>query len=167
MKQYFTALKARLSSVSTLRTVDAEWGQLNYEQPPVKFPCALIDMSSTDIAAVKPDSVRVHATVNVLVADLRYNRQPANAFDIYQTVEDVATKLQGWTDGRFRQLSLTAISPVSDAPGFSAYQLQFSTTFGLEPAAEPEPSAEPTTSEPTAEPTTTEPSAEPEPTPNT
>ena len=167
MKQYFTALKARLSSVSTLRTVDAEWGQLNYEQPPVKFPCALIDMSSTDIAAVKPDSVRVHATVNILVADLRYNRQPANAFDIYQTVEDVATKLQGWTDGRFRQLSLTAISPVSDAPGFSAYQLQFSTCFGLEPAAEPEPTAEPTTSEPTAEPTTTEPSAEPEPTPNT
>lgn len=160
MKQYFTALKERLSSVSTLRTVDVEWGQLNYEQPPVLFPCALIDMSSTSIAAVKPDSVNVQASVNILVADLRYNRQQSTAFDIYQTIEDVAQKLQGWTDGRFRQLSLISIAPVSDAPGFSAYQLQFSTSFGLEPSAEPEPTAEP---EPEPEPT---PDTQ-QPTPNT
>lgn len=54
MKYYFTALKQHLSTISALRTVDAAWGQLAYEQPPVKFPCALIDMDSTNIEQTKP-----------------------------------------------------------------------------------------------------------------
>jgi len=54
MKHYFTALKQHLSTISALRTVDAAWGQLAYEQPPVKFPCALIDMDSTNIEQTKP-----------------------------------------------------------------------------------------------------------------
>ena len=162
MKSYLNALKTRLSGVTTLRHIDCQWGQLAYDQPPVKYPCALIEIASSDIRAVKPDALHVGAAVTISIADLRFNRNQAGAFDVFDTVEAVASRLQGWTDGRFGRLSLTEIRPNGDIqPGFVVYQLTFSTSFGLEPSAEPEPTTtEPTTTEP-GEPTTTEPGGEP------
>mgnify|MGYP002622202307 CR=1 FL=1 len=142
MKQYFQNLKSQLQTVGALRTVDAAWGQLNYEQPPVKFPCALIDMNSTSIAQVKPNQTRIHADINITVADIRYNLNPADSFNIFDVVEQVIEALMDWTDGRFTRLTLANISPVTSVPGFCAYVLTFNTIFGIVPpetAAETEP----------------------------
>jgi len=74
MKSYLNALKTRLSGVTTLRHIDCQWGQLAYDQPPVKYPCALIEIASSDIRAVKPDALHVGAAVTISIADLRFNR---------------------------------------------------------------------------------------------
>lgn len=54
MKPYINALLTRLGTVSALKTIDTNWGQLAYEQPPVQFPCALVDIQSTSVQSTRP-----------------------------------------------------------------------------------------------------------------
>ncbi len=165
MKSYLQSLAARLKvAAPELKTVELDCGQFEQEQPAVKFPAALVNLSATDVSHVKPNLMNCHATLTVTVADMRFSgvqRDPTVAFNFADTVEALATKLNDWTDGRFGRLHLTGISQLQSNPGFVVYQLTFSTSFGLEPSAEPEPTTtEPTTTEP-GEPTTTEPGGEP------
>lgn len=44
IKDIFQELIETLSGIKELRYVASDWGQLDYEQPPVQWPCALIDM---------------------------------------------------------------------------------------------------------------------------
>ncbi|MDR0829851.1 MAG: hypothetical protein LBN95_07050 [Prevotellaceae bacterium] len=48
MKELLQALQARLATVEHLRYIDSDWGQMNLEQPPVKYPAALIDIQSAE-----------------------------------------------------------------------------------------------------------------------
>ena len=48
MKQIFLAIQQQLLTVPALKHIDKNWNQLNYEQPPVRWPCALIDIANAD-----------------------------------------------------------------------------------------------------------------------
>ena len=48
MKQIFLSIQNKLSEISTLKYIDKDWGQLQYDNPPVKSPCALIDLLNID-----------------------------------------------------------------------------------------------------------------------
>lgn len=47
MKEIIENIQTKLASVTALKYVDEDWGQLDYysPNPPVKWPCALIDIS--------------------------------------------------------------------------------------------------------------------------
>ena len=141
MKSYLQSLAARLKvAAPELKTVELDCGQFEQEQPAVKFPAALVNLSATDVSHVKPNLMNCHATLTVTVADMRFSgvqRNPADAFGFADTVETLATSLNDWTDGRFSRLHLTAINQLQSNPGFIVYQLTFATSFGLEPSAEP------------------------------
>lgn len=150
MKQYLISLRSRLATVTSLKHIDTDWGQLNFEQPPVQYPCALISVSTDRIAQVKPSHLRIHAKVNITIAKVRYTstiRDAATALTIFDTIDSVVDQLQDWSDGRFSQLQLDSISPVGTAPGFDAYMLTFNTGYEYicEPDTEPvqEPEEEP------------------------
>ncbi len=46
MKQYITALRNQLATIASLKHIDTDWGQLNLEQPPVQYPCALLTVAT-------------------------------------------------------------------------------------------------------------------------
>ena len=48
MKQIFLSIQNRLAEIEELSYIDKDWGQLQYEQPPVQWPCALIDVANID-----------------------------------------------------------------------------------------------------------------------
>lgn len=135
MKPYINALLTRLGTVSALRTIDTNWGQLAYEQPPVQFPCALVDIQSTSVGYAKHNLTNVKATVSVTIANTRLTavgRSVNGGLSFFDTLESVVNALDQWTDGRFDRLQLTGMTPTNTAPGFDAYILSFSTAFSLD-----------------------------------
>lgn len=49
MKQLIIDIQNRLASLPELKYIDIDWGQIDYyDQPPVKYPCALIEIRQAD-----------------------------------------------------------------------------------------------------------------------
>lgn len=103
MKEIFLDIQAVLSTVVGIKQVSEDWGQLNFEQPPVNFPCALIDLGGVEYTSSGRNIQQADAILNITVADIRYNGISANmpkniqdkAFEIFQIIEDVNKTLHG------------------------------------------------------------------------
>lgn len=103
MKQVFLDIQAALSAIKKFRYVGEDWGQLNFEQPPVAFPCALIDLGSAQFTSAGRNTQQVEATVNISIADIRYDGitpalpevQANNAFEIFNLIEEANKRLHG------------------------------------------------------------------------
>ena len=51
MKEVFKDIQQRLQTIPEFRYIGEDWGQLNFEQPPVDWPCALIDLGNVDFSS--------------------------------------------------------------------------------------------------------------------
>jgi hypothetical protein len=74
MKDLLQALQERLSAVEYLRYIDSDWGQMNLEQPPVKYPAALIDIQSADYSNQGRRAQRGVVKFSVMLCNERLNR---------------------------------------------------------------------------------------------
>lgn len=103
MKEAFKDILERLKTIPGFRYVGEDWGQLSFEQPPVDFPCALIDLGNADFSSAGMKSQQVEAMVNITIADIRYNgitpalpaKQAGKAFEIFDLIDKVNQKLHG------------------------------------------------------------------------
>lgn len=106
MKQIIEAIKQRLATVPSINYSDSNWGQLDYyeDQPPVKFPCALVDFESVDYTDVARGSQHGLAQVNITVATLKLSntssrapvQQREDGERIWDILEDVHISVQNW-----------------------------------------------------------------------
>ena len=71
MKEVFKDIQQRLRTIPEFRYIGEDWGQLNFEQPPVDWPCALIDLGNVDFSAAGMRSQQAEAVVNITIADIR------------------------------------------------------------------------------------------------
>lgn len=103
MKEVFKDIQERLKTIPEFRYVGEDWGQLNFEQPPVDWPCALIDLGNAEFSAAGMKSQQVEAVVNITIADIRHqgvsSRLPLDqadkAFEIFDLIDKVNTLLHG------------------------------------------------------------------------
>lgn len=105
MKELVQSIQDRLTSeVKALKYVDQDWGQMDYfPNPPVKFPCALIDIQSANYSDTANPSQQGTATVVIHLFDLKLSNssqaapaaQKENAKKIWQLMEDVNKALHG------------------------------------------------------------------------
>jgi hypothetical protein len=105
MKELIRAIQDKLcADTDALKYVDQDWGQMDYyDRPPVKFPCALIDVQS----AVYENEGRLiqqcEATIVIRLFELKLSNssnsapdgQKDNAQRIWQLAEDVNRALHG------------------------------------------------------------------------
>ncbi|MGL5683602.1 MAG: hypothetical protein ACRDDZ_11220 [Marinifilaceae bacterium] len=92
-------LKTVLANLSTLPGiyVGEDWGQLNFDKPPVSFPCALIDIDSVDYSNLAQGKQHANAVFNVTVADMfahhiahgMQDKHLNNELKIYDTLKAV------------------------------------------------------------------------------
>lgn len=68
MKTSLLAIQNRLKTISTIKHIDKDWGQLGYEQPPVLLPCALIDMINADFDLLSEDAQEGDCSIVVTLA---------------------------------------------------------------------------------------------------
>lgn len=95
--------------VPGIKYVDADWGQLDAEEPSVKWPCALVDIESADCEQMESGgtSQRVLCEIRVTVESLHLaptNRASADGMrqqglEFYAILDDVYEALQGWDMG--------------------------------------------------------------------
>lgn len=103
MKEAFKDILKRLETITEFKYIGEDWGQLNFEQPPVNFPCALIDLGNAEFSSAGMKSQQVETIVNITIADIRYNGvspvlpsdQADKAFEIFDLIDKVNTLLHG------------------------------------------------------------------------
>lgn len=103
MKQVFLDIQKALETILELHYIGEDWGQLNFEQSPVDFPCALIDLGNAQFSSAGRNTQQVEATVNITIADLRFNgitpnmpdREKEKAFEIFNLIDKVNKLLHG------------------------------------------------------------------------
>lgn len=105
MKQIIQNFQNKLvASVPALKYVDQDWGQMDfYATPPVKFPCALIDIQDAQYTNAGELIQHGSATVVVRLFDIKLSNssqaapatQKENAKKIWQLIEDVNKALHG------------------------------------------------------------------------
>ncbi|MDD4395680.1 MAG: hypothetical protein PHQ33_07330, partial [Bacteroidales bacterium] len=71
MKQIFLDIQTKLSGITELKHIDKNWGQLQYEQPPVKFPCALLDIANVNYSQMGKLAQLAEGDIEITVANLR------------------------------------------------------------------------------------------------
>jgi hypothetical protein len=105
MKELIRAIQDKLKDdISELKYIDYDWGQMDYyERPPVKFPCALIDVQNATYSNEGRLVQQCEATVVVRLFSLRLSNssngapdgQKEKTQDFWQLVEDVNCALHG------------------------------------------------------------------------
>lgn len=79
LKDIIDELIKTLSEIKELRYVACDWGQLDYEQPPVQWPCALIDIPEVRCSGLGGGSLMSEGTVTIQLTDRPAQRTSANA----------------------------------------------------------------------------------------
>jgi hypothetical protein len=103
MDTIFLNLLERLTGISELRYIGEDWGQLSLDQPPVNFPCALLDLAEVNYTQGGRGTQQAEAILNVTLADIRYDGvnpyHPAavneKAFGIFRIMDKINGALHG------------------------------------------------------------------------
>lgn len=155
MKRIMTDLQARLATeVPGLRWIDRNWNQLSYDQPPVRWPCALIDLEQLTTTELRGGRQQATATVSVTLADQTLGRTgmgvpPAvgettatagataaqqeavyGLIDLCEAVRAALTNHAGRTPGsEYQGLILESITHQYVDKSYDVYKLTFTTAF--------------------------------------
>ncbi len=135
--QILTDIQEKLKEVPGLRYIADDWSQLEYEQPPVQFPCALVDVDGFDYS----QTGRLHqlgtGAVYVRVADLQLTNTSANApaslkkasETFFNVIDEVHKSLHGFSGGNYSALIRTSLKRVSRNDGIKEYLFTFKTAY--------------------------------------
>ena len=137
MKNIFLDIQNHLTSeVPSLRYIDKNWGQLNEPQPPVQFPCALLDIDSVDYSQLTDRDRVATASVSVVIASQTIIRTSAKApskeeaYAVMDTLEAVMQALEGYRVPHTTQaLNCTQLQRSYVDKNYSVYILSFSTAW--------------------------------------
>lgn len=137
MKQQLSSIYAALETISFIKWIDMDYGQLEAEErPAVAFPCALVDIAYPNCTDEFEES-REQSCDCVVTVRLAFLPRGAThaaapqlqrtlAFSILDNVKEVASALHGLTlAGSTEPLSRKSQLPERRDDGLRVYQLQF------------------------------------------
>jgi hypothetical protein len=111
MKTILQNIQNQLAQISELKYIDEDHGQLSMFQPPVKFPCCLIDITSINyrnqgiVRELSPQSRQAgKISIKLTIADLKLSGSSANAplnqknrvWSIWELANKLHQKLHGF-----------------------------------------------------------------------
>lgn len=137
MKTLYETILTELNKIPALKWKDLEAGQLQEEQPPIAYPCALIDVSERRRQNIETKIQRVYATItiDVIVKALGETNsnitEPvrSNSLEYFTIADAVYKQLQGYTDSNFNEFENTSQIPKQTRKGLKVIQLVFETSY--------------------------------------
>ncbi len=137
MKHIFLDIQDHLQQqVPALKYIDKDWGQFSFPQPPVKYPCALIDLDSIDYTQAAHQDRLATATIAITIADQRLRRSSAlapahnDAYNIFDLLEQVMAALDGLTiPGTCQQLTRSNLRKDLGDDSHDIYTVTFTTAW--------------------------------------
>ncbi len=139
MKELLIDIQERLTTaVVALKYIDEDWGQLDYfaNNAPVKWPCALIDVTSASWSNTLNLAQMGLVQVKIRVADLKLSKssnaapqgQKDKSFGIFDLLSDIHKCLHGWSGhDHYSALIRTASTRVKRADGVRIYEITYTT----------------------------------------
>jgi hypothetical protein len=144
MKNLFKAIQNLLASIEVpnqgrkaLGYVDEDWGQLNMEKPPVKWPCALISMADANWEDEGRQTQRGTQSIDVVIAHLPMTPSSAGASDTLKDASlytmELAELINAYTHGvappsdvrNWGALSRKKVTKINRNDGIRAYRIRF------------------------------------------
>lgn len=140
MKQLLCDIQNRLLTLSLLKHVDEDWGQLDYYLPnaPVKFPCALININSVQYSNAGELMQYGLVSVVITVADVKLSNssgkapqlQKQAAWKVYDAIEAVVKALHGWAGSPgYSALVRTQLTRRKNDDGINLFDIVFTTNI--------------------------------------
>lgn len=124
-------------SIPELEYIDKDWGQLSYEVPSVKWPCALLDVENVDYTQEGGGRQMADTQIVITVADLRLTPAslPApNRKSAYETIEllgKIHRALHLFTAGGYAPLFRSNLKKVLVNNSYECYRLTYQTAFEI------------------------------------
>lgn len=138
MKNIFLSIQDRLSEISALKYIDKDWGQLQYENPPVQWPAALLDVEQAVYTQMGRDAQKAEADITITVANVNLQRSSAgvavakrnNAYATIDLLDEIHQKLQLFSGGgQFTPLMRTQLRKVFNNDNHEVYAMTYKTAF--------------------------------------
>lgn len=141
MKSIYNALLGQLQTISQLKYIDMDTGQLEVgfaetKRPPIAYPAALISIAVNRQQDITEVSQLCNARVTVRIADdtamrtAAHQSERSRSLQVYDLVEEVRDALQGFTGKEtFGPLSRQMQERERAGNGLFVYRLVFDTTF--------------------------------------
>ena len=128
-----TIVNDLLSQIEEFKYIDRNWGQLELEQPAVKFPCAITDVDSIQYADLlqKAQLAECEFTITVAVQNFHSTSQKSpckdNGNDIFVIIDKVHEILQGYSTEALTPFCRRRLQKIEAEKGYSVFQLTYST----------------------------------------
>ncbi|MDR3133936.1 MAG: hypothetical protein LBU42_07965 [Prevotellaceae bacterium] len=145
MKQLLTDIQNHLTHTAAVGPlfayVDLDWGQVDFYEgmPPVKFPCALIDVQNVEYGNEGQLIQLGQAAVQIRIVDMILNRTSASApaeqrekaARIFDLLRQTHRLLHGWTGTPtcYGKLTRKTLSRVRRRDGLYEYSMTFETVI--------------------------------------
>lgn len=135
MKQIFLDIQTQLDTIDELKTIDKNWGQLNYENPPIKFPCVLLDIADVNYSQLGQLAQQAEGNIEITVANMRLTnsnfRNPNNdaSYAVFDIMDDIHQLLHGWSNGTIGRLIRTNLQKVATDSNYEIYKMTYRTTW--------------------------------------
>lgn len=144
MKAFLEAAQAKLTTISALKYIDEDWGQLDSysPNPPTQFPCALIDITSLIFSNIGKDNTAnpvnrqmAEGTITFILANLKLSNtsqrapqtQKDNAWNIWTIIDDLHKAVHGWKPTEYSNaLIRTGLRRIRRDDGIQEYQITYS-----------------------------------------
>ena len=127
------------NALPNVKYIDKDWGQLGMEQPPVGWPCILIDIEQVEIRPLNDGNEQHKATVVLTVANKRKNSSSAHAssaskeksMETIDLTDDIHDLVQNYAaDGaEYSPLQVASFYKLNDVPGAEVYAMRFQTRY--------------------------------------
>ena len=137
MKTIYLAIMEKLESLSALKWIDLDTGQLAAPKPSVLFPCALVGIKLPKSKSLTDTIQDCDARITVKLGFDNKVRTAAKtpevartaSLAVYDIIADVYKILQGFRTENFDSLNRVSQGDESTKNGLFVYKIEFSTAF--------------------------------------
>ena len=135
MKNIFLSIQNELGKITELKHIDKNWGQLLYEQPPVKFPCALLDIEKVDCMQLGNLAQKANGIIEITIANFQLTKSSGKAprkedsYAVMEIIEKIHQLLHGWSNGEFQRLIRINVQKLDAAYAYEIYKISFQTAW--------------------------------------
>lgn len=126
---------------SEVKYIDKDWGQLSMEQPPVGWPCVLIDIEEVQIRPLNDGNEQATAIVVLTVANKRTTSSSSHApraskeksYDTIDLTDTIHALVQNYAEegAEYSPLQEVSFYKMNDLPGAEVYAMRYKTKFNI------------------------------------
>ena len=144
MKSFLEATQTKLNTITALKYIDEDWGQMDSysPNPPTMFPCALIDITDLTFSNIGKDNTdnpvnrqMAEGTITFILGNLKLSNtsqrapqsQKDNAWNIWTIIDDLHKAVHGWKPTEdSNALIRTRLKRIRRDDGIQEYQITYS-----------------------------------------